>query len=274
MEQSRSMMPMLLMGVLETAVNTIVGNDQAMVDAIAPMTGKVVRVKTSSPDMSLYIVFCVYGIQVLSQFDGRVDARIRAPAARLLLYAMGSEKRLDELPGRIIISGNEQVIDALDQLSHAFNIWQLVHQLLVEWLPDHTLLTDLLALLERSDPAWVDKLVQIVGSVDLVNKKLDLQLIVQEKQLAELSVIREALSLQERRAYWSSLFGGCLVALGLVQLFGWVDMTQLWAALSPALLALLVIGLVLVIRGVGSSGFLSRQTIARLGAPRNERKRS
>ncbi len=226
MESSYSMMPIVALGVLETAINTVVTRDGALLSALSKHAGKVVRVKVSAPDLSLYILFCTDGIQVLSQFDGHVDARIRAPAVRMMLYLLTpAPEPLGEVNAQeVVVSGNHELIVALNQLMNEFNVWQLLHQLLVTWIPDPLSLTDLLDALHRADPIWVDKLQTLLQAMERVNCQLAEQTQIQKQQLQALVELRKMATLQQQRFQLLCLIGFALLLLGVLNMVGAISL--------------------------------------------------
>lgn len=136
-ENSESMTPLLMLGVFEAAINNVLAQNAQAIQTIALNAGKVIRVKIYNPQYSLYLVLCEEGIQILSRFDGVVDARIKAPASQLVWLMLGESMDSQSILTQLKITGNRQLIADLIQLAVEINLWHWIISVLQEWLPNY-----------------------------------------------------------------------------------------------------------------------------------------
>lgn len=261
-DNNRSLIPVMILSCLEAAINTLIQSDRDMLGTFSEYAGKVVRVKTYSPELSLYFLFCTEGVQVLSQFDGHVDARIRAPASSLVTYLLSPDTEWVEsrISDDICMSGNKELVATLNALANELNIWQLLRQLLISWMPNSLTLTEMLDALHRSDPVWIDKLQTLLVSMNSVKEQIGGQALLLQQQLDALSDMRRVMHLQQLRMQLLGAVGvmtmllGLLGANGLLPVMAWVE------TIGALHVSLIVGGLILALLGC-----------ARLSQPRSNR---
>lgn len=136
-ENSESLMPLFVLGLFETAINHILMQNTQSMQVIALHAGKVIRVKLYNPNYSLYIVLCEEGVQVLSQFDGVVDARVKASTGQLIWLFLGESSDAQTVLTQLKVTGDKQLIDDLTQLSIEINAWHWIVSFFQEWMPDY-----------------------------------------------------------------------------------------------------------------------------------------
>ncbi len=86
---------MLLTGLyagVELGLNRVLAMDSTALPRLARLSGKVIAVECSAPNLQLFILPNDSGLQLASQWAGAADCRLRAPAASLLRLASSPDK--------------------------------------------------------------------------------------------------------------------------------------------------------------------------------------
>ncbi len=207
MDDQSSATRLLVLGTLETLLNqTLVFSPDAR-EHLAPLHGTVVRVRMEKPMAVLYILVYEDGVEVMQDFEGHVDVRVRAPLGALLQWtiAPGSEAARENIR---VLGPDEQVLQ-LQRAMEAFGIWEGIRQ----WLEKHVQLDQLLNLLRHQDPAWLSQLHGLPAQMQELNRELARQRLLQEDILAEIRALKVSLS-RERRLDLFCLFTGLALLMG------------------------------------------------------------
>ncbi|MGG5873643.1 ubiquinone biosynthesis accessory factor UbiJ [Pseudomonas peli] len=86
---------MLLTGLLagvELGLNRVLAMDSTALPRLARLSGRVIAVECSAPNMQLFILPSANGLQLAAQWAGEADCRLRAPASSLVRLATSKDK--------------------------------------------------------------------------------------------------------------------------------------------------------------------------------------
>jgi ubiquinone biosynthesis protein UbiJ len=98
----------LLIGALETAINSYLSLDQDKNFFLAPLAGKVIAVTVEPFDETIYLCPTAESIQLLDQFPGPCDTRISGSLWSLGLMGLSSKPMRSVFSGEIKIEGDMQ----------------------------------------------------------------------------------------------------------------------------------------------------------------------
>ena len=160
-DNSESMTSLFMIGLFESAMNTVLAQHAQAAQTLASHAGKVIRIKIFNPHYSIYLVLCEEGVQILSQFDGVVDARVRAPASQLAWLMLGESADSQQVLNQLKVTGNQQLVADLVQLTVEINLWHWMTSLLQEWLPDFRNILRQLAALRSHSTEWIENIQQL-----------------------------------------------------------------------------------------------------------------
>lgn len=135
-QDSESITPIFILGLFEAAINKGLAQNAYAMQTIVAYAGKVIRVKISSPYYTFYIMLCEDGVQLLSQFDGFVDSRIKILASQLLLLLWNDDSDSDFL-NQLKITGEASPVLALIQLVIQLNARNWIATSFNQYLPDY-----------------------------------------------------------------------------------------------------------------------------------------
>ncbi len=79
---------------IEMLMNRILKQDEARMNAISVLKGKVIAIDTISPDLMVYLQFDGTGIAIKNEYDGRVDVTIKARPVTLLVTLFMQEENV------------------------------------------------------------------------------------------------------------------------------------------------------------------------------------
>ncbi|REH37948.1 SCP-2 sterol transfer family protein [Paraperlucidibaca baekdonensis] len=178
----------LSLGVVESLLNACIEHDDTTRRQVLSREGLVVRVKTSDPALTAYLLFTAQGIEVSSRSPGRASVRINASLLSLLGVLTG-QQRLDN-PGRIRLWGDSDAVNWLVELLQEAN----VRSLFTRWLREHLNIQELWQKIRRHDPSWISDLMPMPGML--------------REALSEIRDLKQALAAQEaawaaREAAWA-----------------------------------------------------------------------
>lgn len=86
---------MLLTGLLagvELGLNRVLAMDSTALPRLARLSGRVIAVECTAPNLQLFILPSASGLQLAAQWVGDADCHLRAPAASLLRLAVSRDK--------------------------------------------------------------------------------------------------------------------------------------------------------------------------------------
>lgn len=241
MDEQPSATRFLVLGALETLLNQTLEFSPGAGERLAPLHGTVVRVRMEKPMAVVYLLIYEDGVEVMQDFEGHVDVRIRAPLGALLQWIVtpGSDTAREN----IRVLGPDELVLQLNEAMEAFSVWEGLRQ----WLETHVQLDALLSLVRRQDPAWLSQLHSLPAQMQELNRELARQRLLQEDILEELRALKTSLG-RERRLDLFCLFTGLALILGaLATASGHLPLLVVAGDQATQVLLLASLGLTLVV---------------------------
>ena len=211
MPQTGSFPQLIVLGGLESALNQALTGNQPGRDRLAALHGTVVRIRTERPLWVLYVLIYEDGVELLTDYEGNVDIRVRGPLGAMVHWLFASEPLTDHESLRV--TGSDRQIAQLTDLIENFSLWPLVRN----WLDDHVRLKELLDLLRREDPVWLEKLATLPQQVGELAEQVARQQLIQEDILEELRHLRGELRRARKLDQFFTLTGTLLILLSLLK---------------------------------------------------------
>lgn len=205
-EDAPSLITELGLGVVESLLNACIEHDELTRAQVLSRDGLVVRVKTSDPAFTAYLLFTAHGIEMSSRSPGRASVRINASLLSLLAVLSG-QQRLDNT-SRIRLWGDSEAVNWLVDLLQTTN----VRSIFARWLREHLNISELWQKIRRHDPSWLSDLMPMPGMLRQALSEIEglkTTLAAQEQAWAE----REAAWAKQKR--WDML-GLALISLALL----------------------------------------------------------
>ncbi|MFN3714224.1 MAG: SCP2 sterol-binding domain-containing protein [Alcanivoracaceae bacterium] len=242
MEEQRSLTRFLALGALETVLNQALALESQAATRLSALHGTVIRVRLERPATSIYLLLAEDGIEVLHDYEGSVDIRIRTSLGALVQWLLAPGQAQDD-DDRIRISGREPQLGILLAAVAEFDLWSALRR----WLDEHVRLEDVLALLRREDPRWLGRLEQVCGQVDLIAEELGRQRLLQEEILDAMHGLQRGMR-RERRLDLLFLCSGMTLMFGaFATATGQIPVLWLEAEAGAQTLALASLGLTLIL---------------------------
>ena len=241
MPQSGSFSQLVLLGGLESLLNqTLTGSPRGR-EQLAALHGTAIRIRTERPHGVFYLLIYEDGLELLGDYEGGVDIRVRGSLGKISHWLLNGGD--DNSGDTIRISGDEARIEALAALVEQFSLWPLLRN----WLDDHVRLKELLGILRREDPAWLERLAGLPQQVGELADQVAQQQLLQEDLLSELRSLRQELRNARRYDLGVVILGTLLIVLSLLKALGQWQFA--WIALQQDLLSLgmLSLGIALLI---------------------------
>lgn len=193
MEQQQSVTRFLALGALETVLNQALALHGQSADRLAALHGTVVRIRLEKPATSIYLLLAEDGIEVLHDYEGHVDIRVRAQLGALLYWLMSPGAAFEE-EDQVRFSGSEPQLSVLLAALAEFDLWSALRG----WFDNHLHVEDILALLRREDPRWLNQLEQVSTRVEQIATELGRQRLLQEEVLDAVNQLTRSMR-RERR---------------------------------------------------------------------------
>lgn len=188
MEESQSISRFLMLGALETLLNQALeleGNARSRLQALH---GTVIRVRSERPVFSVYLLLCEDGVEVLHDYEGHVDIRIRATLGSLVHSILAPGSALPDAE-KVRITGPEDRVELLSRLLLDFDLWTALRH----WLENHVRLEEVLRWLRREDPAWVGRIDDLAAQVSGLGLEMGRQRLLLEEVLDEIQGFKRGL---------------------------------------------------------------------------------
>lgn len=231
MDASPSTGQFLMLGALEVLLNQALAVHPQGAATLDRLAGKVIRVRAHAPDIIFYCLIDKQGIELLPEYNGDADVRIRGSAGQLLHRALlpPDDQRPPEDEG-IRIGGDEQTVALLRTALDTFNLWEALRT----WLREHVAMPEFLGLLRQHDPAMLERLQNMPQLVGQALEELRSQAAVQQQVLDELRSLKSALQAERRSDMLAITLGMLFLLLALMSATGTLPPLVGSAAGSPA----------------------------------------
>ena len=164
-----------------------------------------------------------------------MDIRVRGPLGGMVHWLFASEPLEDHESLRI--TGSDAHVAQLAELINQFSLWPLIRN----WLDDHVRLKELLALLRREDPVWLEQLATLPRQVGQLAEQMAQQQLLQEDILDELRQLRGEFQRARKLDQFFTLTGMLLILLSLMKASDLWETT--WHALQQDFLSLAMLSL-------------------------------
>ncbi len=112
----------LLIAVLETALNAFLELDDRIEEYLTPMAGKVLAVRVTPFDETLYLCPVHDRIQLLEHYEGEVDATLTGSLAALGFMGLSATPMRSLFKGEVKISGDTQLAQKFQRLFEKLDI--------------------------------------------------------------------------------------------------------------------------------------------------------
>lgn len=242
MDEQPSVTRFLVLGALETLLNQMLELTPTAREQLARLHGTVVRVRAERPMIVVYLLIYDDGIEVLQDYEGRVDVRVRAPLGALLQWVLSPASVSPEKDG-IRILGPEEQVNRLATMMTDFSLVEAIRQ----WLEEHVRLDQMLSFLRREDPEWLQRLQGLPGQLTELSRELARQRLLQEDILREIRNLKVSLR-RERRMDMAIMFIGLVLLLaGLATATGNLPTMAEHLARSAQTLLLVSLGLTVIL---------------------------
>lgn len=188
MDDNASLTRFLTLGALETLLNQAIELDAELQGSLRQLHGTVVRIRSERPVFSIYLLLYEDGVEVLGEYEGHVDVRLRGSLGALLQWVLApnTEPDTDE---QVRVTGPEDKVAILARTVSSFSVWQVIKQ----WLDNHVRVDQLVAWLRREDPRWLPRLESLASEVSTVGQELGRQRLLLEEVLDEIVGLKHGL---------------------------------------------------------------------------------
>ena len=242
MDDNTSLTRFLMLGALETLLNQAVELDPDLAAALRQLHGTVIRVRSERPVFSIYLLLYEDGIEVLGEYEGHVDVRLRGSLGALLqwILAPNSDQGADD-PVRV--TGPEHSVQTLSRAVASFSLWQALRH----WLEQHVQIDQVVAWLRREDPRWLGKLETLAEDVSLIGRELGRQRLLLEEVLDEIVGFKHGLRRERQLDMLFLCSGMVLIVAAFASASGQLPILYLDVQRGLQTLALGSLGLTLIL---------------------------
>lgn len=206
----------LFVGLFEQAVNKALRQDRAALEELRQYAGRIFRIKTYQPYSVVYCQFCDEGVSLLTQYDGEVDARVQAPAGKLLMLLLQQESALSREDFEIKILGDRELVEQILSILKTYDIWRWVRQFWLEWFPGSADFPNVMNKLQLQAPEWWAALQGIPGTTQDLLVELKHLSETQTQMLVEIKALRLAQGQAQARLSAVQWLGVGLIIAGAV----------------------------------------------------------
>lgn len=196
----------LMLGALETLINQALELEGQTSQRLHSLHGTVVRLRCTGPEFSLYLLLCEDGIEILENYEGHIDIRVRSSLGALMHWILTAGATPDE--EAIQVSGPQDKVDMITEALQEFDLWSAMRR----WLDEHVKLDEVVTLLRREDPRWLETLQSVSKEVGSLSAEIGRQRLLQEEILDELRSLKRYIN-RERRLDMGFLFLGVALLL-------------------------------------------------------------
>lgn len=238
-EEGRPLTQHLVLGLIETLLNSFIELDSATHEQVTFLSGLIVRVKLVDPYQAFYLYFTPEGIEVCDVAPGPAKVRVNAKVYDLMRTLLGTSNRTASGRPRVRVWGEAESVAALERLLTEYNVRTRARQ----WLHEHLDLNNLWERIRRHDPSWLQDFLPLPGMMrDALNELRQLNHNLQRHQ-EELEAFRQRINRQRAQDLLIMIVAFVVILGGLT---GGFTVASL-AAFTPERLLLLIAGAALVL---------------------------
>ena len=267
-ENEDSIGQMLVIELLETAINQVLSYDSNVLARLAVHSGRVIRIKTHDPDFSFYLALCDDGVQLFSDHEGPVDDRLRMSSWMFARHVLGVSESSEGLgfgsPEKIKVSGDTELLTDLLDIAADYSLWALLRRVIQTWLPEFESLEDILRALREHEPAWMSRIEHLPQLVNETLVMLKKQSRSQQNQSEEIRQIRQMLESDRQASQVSTVIGFVLIVAAFLTHNGRLDIAA-FSGVSLETMVMVIVAMVLLVprlmfsRNRGAAGKKSRE---------------
>lgn len=238
-EDGRPLSQHLLLGLIETLMNSFLELDSATHDQVTALSGLIVRVKLVDPYQAFYLYFTPEGIEVCDVAPGPAKVRVNAKVYDLMRTLVGSPNETASGRPRVRVWGEAESVAALERLLTEYNLRTRARQ----WFHEHLDLNTIWERIRRHDPSWLQDFLPLPAMMrDALNELRQLNHNLQRHQ-EELETFRQRINRQRAQDLLIMMVALIVMLGGLTGGFSAATL----ASLTPERLLLLVAGLALIL---------------------------
>lgn len=238
-EEGRPLGQHLMLGLIETLLNSFIELDAATHEQVTALSGLIVRVKLLEPYQAFYLYFTPEGIEVLDVAPGPAKVRVNAKVYDLMRTLLGSPNQTSSGRPRVKVWGEAESVAALEQLLTEYNVRTRARQ----WLHEHMDINHLWERIRRHDPSWLQDFLPLPGMMrDALSELRQLNHNLQRHQ-EELAAFRQRINRQRKYDLFIMVIAILTMLGGLTGGFTSASL----AALTPERVLLVIAGLALVL---------------------------
>ena len=126
MSSPSSLTGLLMYGALETLLNQALTGDERGREQLAALDGTVVRLRGESPMWVLYVLIYEDGVELLSDYEGPVDVRVRGALGAMLHWLLAPNS--GDAEHSLRITGPDDTLERLQATISEFSLWPLVRR--------------------------------------------------------------------------------------------------------------------------------------------------
>ncbi|MDX1805193.1 MAG: hypothetical protein R3292_14070 [Alcanivorax sp.] len=235
MSDTGSLPQLIVLGGLESLLNQALTSSAAGRERLTELHGTVVRIRADKPNWVLYVLIYEDGLELLRDYEGNVDIRVRGPLGAMLQWLFSGGEQDEE--SLLRVTGEEALIHQLAALISHFSLWPLIRN----WLDDHVRLRELLSVLRQEDPVWLQKLATLPQQMGSLAEQVANQQLLQEDILEELRNLRADMRRARRLDLFFMVVGTLLILFSLLKAMGQWQLT--WQGLHHDGLSLAMLSL-------------------------------
>lgn len=238
-EEGRPLGQHLVLGLIETLLNSFIELDEATRHQVAALSGLIVRVKLVDPYQAFYLYFTPEGIEVLDVAPGPARVRVNAKVYDLMRTLLGSSNQTPSGRPRVKVWGEAESVAALEHLLTEYNVRTRARQ----WLHEHLDINNLWERIRRHDPSWLQDFLPLPGMMrDALSELRQLNHNLQRHQ-EELETFRQRINRQRKQDLLLMVVAFLAILGGLTGGFSSASL----ASLTPERILLLVTALTLIV---------------------------
>ena len=245
-ESDESMIRYLVLEVIEAAVNLALSHEPDALERLREHSGRVVRIKTLAPDWMFFVMLCDDGVQLFSEYQDSVDARLTLPTALLAQYVLGTDETDLQDTSGVRVSGDLVLLAELLKVLQDFSLWGVCKRIFNNWLPEFDGFSGLIEALKNHDPAWIVRLEHLPQLANETLAAVRVQGELLQRQANEIRDIHRQLDADRRANQISTVIGFCLIVVAFFAHNGYLQVPVL-EGMSLDTVLLLILSMVLLV---------------------------
>lgn len=151
-DSSPKLVQELAFGMFESLLNAAIEHDDDLQEQVRARNGLVVRIKTTDPQLTAYLLFTEHGIEISPKRTHSAQVRMNCSLLSLLSVALGQRDLSHDQ--RIRLWGDSEAIEWFVSFAQEINARTAIQR----WLSDHVNITDLWQKIRRNDLSWLSDL--------------------------------------------------------------------------------------------------------------------